>query len=233
VSTDFLALPLFCFNTRQHGRQFLYFKVHVDGRKFHYRRLHAAVRSQVVDRCAKSYRLHNWYNCPSKAFVTSHAHACFSLWKSRKSRTMLNALTFKARSASAAYCTSPTRDVEVHGLVVRPITATSRLCFQSWITRSLVREIRDTCVTRIWLVVSFLQLYHGFKQFLKRKSTVLHRGVKLAPHGPNAARHAPFCCPRHSSLSTCIMSDKLRSLFSLCHSKVTFFVYNHTATLRL
>ena len=38
VSTDFLALRLFCFNIRQHGRQILYFKLHVDDRKFNYRR---------------------------------------------------------------------------------------------------------------------------------------------------------------------------------------------------
>jgi len=46
VSTDFLALRLFCFNICQHGRQILYFKLglHVDGRKFHYR------RPQVVHR---------------------------------------------------------------------------------------------------------------------------------------------------------------------------------------
>jgi len=47
VSTDFLALRLFCFNIRQHGRQILYFKLHVNGRKFHYR------RPQVVHRWAK------------------------------------------------------------------------------------------------------------------------------------------------------------------------------------
>jgi len=41
VSTDFLALRLFCFNICQHGRQILYFKLHVDGRKFHYRSPHA------------------------------------------------------------------------------------------------------------------------------------------------------------------------------------------------
>jgi len=51
VSTDFLALRLFCFNIRQHGRQILYFKLHVDGHKFHYRRPHATVRPQVVHRC--------------------------------------------------------------------------------------------------------------------------------------------------------------------------------------
>jgi len=44
VSTGFLALRLFCFNIGQHDRQILYFKLHVDGRKFHYRRPHAAVR---------------------------------------------------------------------------------------------------------------------------------------------------------------------------------------------
>jgi len=44
VSTDFVALRLFCFNMRQHGRQILYFKLHVDGRKFYYR------RPQVVHR---------------------------------------------------------------------------------------------------------------------------------------------------------------------------------------
>jgi len=35
VSTDFLALRLFCFNIRQHGRQILYFKLYADGSKFH------------------------------------------------------------------------------------------------------------------------------------------------------------------------------------------------------
>jgi len=29
MSTDFLALRLFCFNVRQHGHQILYFKLHV------------------------------------------------------------------------------------------------------------------------------------------------------------------------------------------------------------
>jgi len=53
VLTDFLALRLFCFNIRQHGRQIIYFKSHVDGRKFHYWRPHAAVRPQVVHRCSK------------------------------------------------------------------------------------------------------------------------------------------------------------------------------------
>jgi len=59
VSTDFLALRLFCFNIRQHGRQILYFDLHVDGCKFHYRRL------QVVHRCIRfnaHYPLDNWYN---------------------------------------------------------------------------------------------------------------------------------------------------------------------------
>jgi len=47
VSTDFLALRLFCYNIRQHGRrQILYFKWHVDGRKFLNR------RPQVVRRCS-------------------------------------------------------------------------------------------------------------------------------------------------------------------------------------
>jgi len=45
VLTDFLALCMFCFNIHQHGRQILYFKLHVDGCKFHYR------RPQVVHRC--------------------------------------------------------------------------------------------------------------------------------------------------------------------------------------
>jgi len=38
VSTDVLALRLFHFNIRQHGRQIVYFELHVDSRKFHYRR---------------------------------------------------------------------------------------------------------------------------------------------------------------------------------------------------
>ena len=46
VSTDFLALRLFSFNIRQHGCQILYFKLHVDGRKLHYR------RPQVLHPCA-------------------------------------------------------------------------------------------------------------------------------------------------------------------------------------
>jgi len=49
-----VALRLFCFNIRQHGRQILYFKLHVDGRKFHYRRPHAAIGLQVVHRCFKA-----------------------------------------------------------------------------------------------------------------------------------------------------------------------------------
>jgi len=40
VSTDFLSLRLFRFNMRQHGHQILYFRLHADGRKFHYRRQH-------------------------------------------------------------------------------------------------------------------------------------------------------------------------------------------------
>jgi len=36
--TDFLVLRLFCFNICQHSHQILHFKLHVDGRKFHYRR---------------------------------------------------------------------------------------------------------------------------------------------------------------------------------------------------
>jgi len=52
---------------------------------------------------------------------------------------MLTALTFTAKSTSAASCTSLTRDVEVHGLVVRPITTTSRGCFQSGVARSLAK----------------------------------------------------------------------------------------------
>jgi len=128
MSTNFLALRLFCFNMSQHGRQILYFKLHVAGRKFHYRRPHAATRPQVVHRCAKSYRLHNWYNGPSKPFATSHVHACFALQKSRKSRIMFTALTFTAKSTSAVYCTSPTRDVEVHGLVVLRSEIPSGIC---------------------------------------------------------------------------------------------------------
>jgi len=80
VSTDFLALRLFCFNIRQHGRQILYFILHVDGGKFHYRRLHTAVRPQVVHRCptpmisshfAKSWHhaSHSWGGLPARAGV--------------------------------------------------------------------------------------------------------------------------------------------------------------------
>jgi len=38
VSTDSLALHLFCFNVRQHHCQILYFKLQVDSCKLHYRR---------------------------------------------------------------------------------------------------------------------------------------------------------------------------------------------------
>jgi len=38
VSTDFLALHLFCFKMCQHGCQILHFKLHVDSCKFHYRK---------------------------------------------------------------------------------------------------------------------------------------------------------------------------------------------------
>jgi len=41
MSTDFLALRLFCFSIRQRGRQIIQFKLDVDGRKFHYQRPHA------------------------------------------------------------------------------------------------------------------------------------------------------------------------------------------------
>jgi len=51
MSTDFLALRLICFNIHQHGRRILYFKLHVDGCKYHYQRPHAAV-PQVVHRCS-------------------------------------------------------------------------------------------------------------------------------------------------------------------------------------
>jgi len=101
-----------------------------------------------VHRCAKSYRLSNWYNCPSKPFVTSHAHACFSLRKPRKSRTMLTTLTFTATSTSATYCALPTRDDDVHVLVVRPITAASRVCFHSCVTRSLDGSMFNLCWPR-------------------------------------------------------------------------------------
>jgi len=43
LSIDFLALRLFCFNIRQRGRRILHFKLHMDGRKLHYRRPHTAV----------------------------------------------------------------------------------------------------------------------------------------------------------------------------------------------
>ena len=52
--------------------------------------------------CANSYRLHNWYNCPSKPCATTHPHGCLSLRKSRKSQTVHTALAFTANSSSAA-----------------------------------------------------------------------------------------------------------------------------------
>ena len=54
VSSDFLALRLFCFNIRQHDRQILYVKLHVNGRKCHYR------KPQVVHRWCKWSR--NFFN---------------------------------------------------------------------------------------------------------------------------------------------------------------------------
>jgi len=61
VWTDSLALRLFCVNTRQHGRQILYFKLRVDGLTFHYRRTHAAVMPQVVHRCTKRSTSLHWF----------------------------------------------------------------------------------------------------------------------------------------------------------------------------
>jgi len=73
-------------------------------------------------------RLHNWYTCPNKPFATSHA--CFSLRKSCKSHTMLTllyvrtALAFTTKSSPAAFL----QFIDAWcGLVVRPITATSRV----------------------------------------------------------------------------------------------------------
>jgi len=54
----------------------------------------------------KSYRLHNWYNCPSKPCATTHPHACFSLRKSSKSQAIRTALAFIAKSSSAALLNS-------------------------------------------------------------------------------------------------------------------------------
>jgi len=72
VSTDFLALRLFCFNMRQHGRQTLYFKLHVYGRKFHYRRPHPAVRPQFVHRCPRLFQ----FRWPFKKRA-----CCVNLWR--------------------------------------------------------------------------------------------------------------------------------------------------------
>jgi len=51
VSTDFLALHLFSFNIHQHDCQILYFKLHMDGRKFHYWRPHTAAGCAPLARC--------------------------------------------------------------------------------------------------------------------------------------------------------------------------------------
>ena len=48
LSTDFLALRLVCFNIHHHGCQILYFKLYLDGRKFHYRSLHATMAAACV-----------------------------------------------------------------------------------------------------------------------------------------------------------------------------------------
>ena len=70
VSTDFFTLRSFCFNIRQHGRQISYFKLHVDGCKFHYRRPHTATRLCTV---AQKQR---WPTClqlgSTRSFVTTH-----------------------------------------------------------------------------------------------------------------------------------------------------------------
>jgi len=76
VTTDFLALRLFCFSMRQHGRQILYFKLHVDGRKFYYKRPHAAGRPQVVHRCYKQTLAQN---CRQNVFTRGPLRLCRGL----------------------------------------------------------------------------------------------------------------------------------------------------------
>ena len=80
LSTDFLALRLFCFNIRQRGRQTYtparsYFKLHVDGRKFHNRRPHTVGRPQVVYRCYKESRYKtlktSYLNIPHIKIITT------------------------------------------------------------------------------------------------------------------------------------------------------------------
>ena len=76
MSTDFLALCLFCFNIRQHGRQSLYFELHVDGRKFHY------WRPQVVHRCSclHSSKRHVALHCRDRKARAASAQS-FALWQ--------------------------------------------------------------------------------------------------------------------------------------------------------
>ena len=62
-------------------------------------------------------------------------------------------------------------------------------------------------------------------------ATVYSRGVKLAARGPNPARHATFCVPRHTSFMLALVLTGLCLLF--CHSRLRFFVYSHNSTLRL
>jgi len=65
MSTDFLALRLFCFNIRQHGCQISYFKLHVDGCKLHYR------RPQVLHRCTNVPNFKTFYLYPNLDEVVS------------------------------------------------------------------------------------------------------------------------------------------------------------------
>ena len=63
VSTDFLVMHYFCFNICQHGRQILYFKLHVHGHKFHYQWPHVAVRLQVVHHWARQSHMRQGCHC--------------------------------------------------------------------------------------------------------------------------------------------------------------------------
>jgi len=80
------------------------FLTHIQKVKTHCVGLHLTIiaENHASTYCDKSYRLHNWYNWPSKPCTITHPHACFSLRKSRKSQTVRTALAFTAKSSSAA-----------------------------------------------------------------------------------------------------------------------------------
>ena len=76
----FSCLGFVFFNKRQHGRQISYFKLHVDGRKFLYRRPHAAVRPQVVHRWYRGWKHYLFYCLENENFKTAWISLVSTEW---------------------------------------------------------------------------------------------------------------------------------------------------------